>query len=332
MAIRILYPSSQAVNLANDEIATFARTYKPGASEGFNNGEDHFMMRGVTLRWKSDKPFDAYTVCLSMDKSFTKCLRYHICETSVLIHDLLVGQRYFWQVTAQNIEGEETSEIVEFTTLVTARTINLKGVSNTRDLGGCGNLRQGMVYRGGRLDDITEDGKVAAREIYGIKTDLDLRNMAEGTAGLSSPLGEEIHYVHVNESPYYLGGNVGIDVEKNKQILAQSVKVFAVAENYPIYVHCSLGRDRTAAVCLLIEGLLGKNEKDILMDYELSFFSKMGSLDKQTVGSMLGMFQKMYAYLQTYSKESFAQACENYLLSAGVTQEEISTIRSLLAV
>lgn len=336
MAVRAVSPKSEGrVSIANDEMTEFANGYVACYASNFNTQKDHFVMKGLTLEWEADNAPNAYTVALSEKEDLSDAMIYQTENTQLHIDDLFVNTCYFWQVTAHYSDKDEMSKINRFTTAYTPRTIDINGVSNTRDLGGKNlengkQFRQGMVYRGGKLDDITEKGKIAAKEIYGIKTDLDLRNMAEGTAGEVSPLGEDIHYVHVNESPYYLGGKTGIDAEKNKAIIAQSIRVFADESNYPIYVHCSLGRDRTAAVCMLIEGLLGMSRTDMEMDYETSFFSQMGSLDGQTVEHMYNSFKQMYNYVAGMTREDFSKDCEAYLLGAGITEEEIASIRKIL--
>ena len=305
----ILSPTNgEKICLANQDLSDLVENYAPGYAQRYNLGKDCFSMQGLVFKWNVEEQPNSYMVCLSTSNDLSNGKKFHMQNPWFEVKDLLVNAEYFWRVTAYFDDREEVSPVYHFTTADTPRTIDIDGVSNTRDLGGRvlqngKKFRQGMVYRGGRLDEITTAGKQIAKSIYDIKTDLDLRNFAEGTAGQVSPLGEEIHYVHINGAPYYLGG-----------------------------VHCSLGRDRTAAVCMFLEGLLGVNKRDMMIDYETSFLSKMGSLDGQTAEHMQKMFSKTYDYVSTYAKEDFSLACETYLLQAGVTAEEIAAIRKILTV
>ena len=56
----------------------------------------------------------------------------------------------------------------------------------------------------------------------------------------------------------------------------------------------------------------------------------MGSLDGQTVEHMYNSFKQMYNYVAGMTRENFAKDCEAYLLGAGITEEEIASIRKIL--
>ena len=209
----------------------------------------------------------------------------------------------------------------------------IEGVSNTRDIGGVEavdgyRIKQGMIYRGGKLEGITEAGKEFFLNYLGLKTDLDLRTPGEGGAGSGSPLGADVNYVNIN-GRYYVGG-MGIQSEEGKQVFAQEIRLFADPDNYPIYIHCSLGRDRTGTLAMVIEGLLGVNFNDLMKDYEISVFSVTGTLDGASVEGIRNNIKTTYDYLNTFDGNNFSERVENYLLSIGITEEEIRTIRDLL--
>ena len=338
MALKAISPlDGKMVNLANNDVTAFLENYEVGASAEYATGEDHFLMRGLNLKWAEEDAAEEYEVFLSLDKDLEDATVYKAEEAKLHVDDLFVNKQYYWQVSAK-ADGEEIakSEIYTFKTLATPRTITMDGVSNTRDIGGKNTesgkkVKQGMIYRGAYLDEITETGIKQALETYGIKTDLDLRKAAEGTAGTSSPLGHGVQYLQYS-CPYYLG-NEGIGNPDNWENLANAIKVFANKENYPVFFHCSVGRDRTAMVAMFLEGLLGVSFEDMTIDYEMSFFSYRGCLDGAAPQQMAENFVNTCAYVENQYKgeeNSFSAYCEAYLLKIGVTQEEIDTIREIM--
>lgn len=335
-SIQALTPSEgEVVVLVNEDMADFIASYAIGISNEYVTKTDNFAPVGVELSWTAEGAPTEYLVSVATDKDFSDKKTYVVSENTLTLQDLFVNYTYYWKVTAKYETEEKTSKYFIFSTADTPRTIEIEGVSNTRDIGGKittsgKKVKQGMAFRGAYLDEIKPAGKVKALETYGIKTDLDLRKAAEGTAGKGSPLGETVRYINYS-CPYYWGGTTGIDNPKNYENLANAIRVFANEANYPVFFHCSVGRDRTSMVAMLIEGLLGVSEDDIFMDYETSAFSYRGTLDGTSMTHMVNTFQTTYVNLLIKSEESdFQAACETYLLSIGVTQAEIDSIRSIL--
>ena len=220
------------------------------------------------------------------------------------------------------------------------RTISIEGMTNTRDIGGyyvengTKRIKQGMVYRGAKIEDATEAGKQKMLYEYGIKTDLDMRGEVA-----KSPLGDSVNFVNVS-GPFYIGRD-GIDSTNTtdkahwkgtyREALLQEIRTFANPDNYPIYVHCSLGRDRTGTICFLINALCGVGEMDLFMDYELSFMSKMGNTDGGSPTKLVGEnFTKLYNYIKEYGTGTMAENTEKFMLDIGITQEEIDAIREIM--
>lgn len=337
--IKAVYPdNNQKINLANEQVARFAANYEIGASSEYCGKGDFYYMDGVTLRWESqDKP-DFFEVLISDDISFERTKRFYTEDFQLTVADLLIATDYYWKVIAHFDGGNtEESDLLSFTTEDTPRIIKIDGVSNTRDIGGVRTedgrrVNQGLVYRGANLDSVTDYGKTLALERYGIRTELDFRNMNEGTAGAGSPFGKEINYIHI-PSPQYLGSSGhGIDNPANHQSIAKIIRFFAEESNYPIYMHCVLGRDRTGSIALLLQGILGIPLKAILRDFELSFFSAIGSFDNDRIGHLIGMVTDINdKYLVNFSLDgSLKSGCEEFFKHIGITQKEIDTIRKIL--
>ena len=78
----------------------------------------------------------------------------------------------------------------------------------------------------------------------------------------------------------------------------------------------------------LIEALLGLSKENLIRDYELSaFYYNYAHVNRnlQNGGNIL----KLLAGLEKYEGETLKDKCATFLLSVGVTQEEIDSIRSI---
>lgn len=325
----------EIVNLANREVAEYIENYDTGSSASYYGKGDHYAMQGVRLRWTDKKPSKRYQLTISRYPDMSLAETQFVDGTETMLTDLFVNTTYYWQVSG----GNGASEIFSFQTADTPRTIAIDGVSNTRDIGGktttdSKKIRQGMVYRGAALDDITEEGKEVFVNEYQIQTDLDLRNRGEGFQG-NSPAGRDVKYFNYF-CPYYTsagtGATNGMDMPENYENLASALRVFADADNYPVYVHCAIGRDRTSIVSMLLLGVCGVSKKDICADYEMSFFSQSGCSDGAKVDDMVKSFRVTLDYIMRNgdSQGTLKDNCETYLLQIGLTQDEIDSIRQNL--
>ena len=339
------YPEDgERIVLANDEVHSWWHSYKfnkTDSSPSYRH-EDIYYPNSVIFSWEADEKADYYRLFISTDKDFAESATesYLVNTNSLTLSHLFTGTKYYWRVLSTEI-GEDGSEnntsavsVRSFNTAEDPRCFKIEGVSNTRDIGGLDamdgyRVKQGMIYRGGKLEDITEEGKEYFINYIGIKTDLDLRTPNEGGAGKGSPLGSDINYVNIN-GRYYIG-NMGINTEEGKAVFAQEIRLFANPDNYPIYIHCSLGRDRTGTLAMVIEGLLGVRINDLMKDYEFSVFSVTGTLDNAGIDAIRNNIKSTYDYIsENYEGGSFAEKTENYLLSIGITAEEIQSIRDIM--
>ncbi len=290
----------------------------------YDNNDD-FAPINNTLAWNCEESAESYTVNVALDKSFTKVVFSEtVEETSVYLGNTLYsGTNYYWQVIA-NGEEKVYSEIFEFSTKAGTRTIDLDGVSNTRDVGGYqtpnGKTMQGLIYRTARLDDITDEGRAMAAKL-GFKTDLDLREVGEGQA---NPLG--IQFVNATPAPVYTNG---INTLEGKAAIKTVFQTFANKDSYPIVMHCSVGRDRTGTATALLNALLGVDEQTIVNEYLLSVFAYISSWNKVSDALMVNI-QGLMSYVKTFEGETLAEQAENLLLDAGVTAEEIQAVRDIM--
>ena len=117
----------------------------------------------------------------------------------------------------------------------------------------------------------------------------------------------------------------------------------SVKEGKGVYFHCSLGRDRTGTMSILLMGLLGVREGDIAREYELTYFAPVGfsvsSSDKASNTQPIfnntrehWVYSDVVPYFWSMAGEgSFASGVEKYLVQeAGVSQAVIDDFRNLM--
>ena len=343
--ITIISPSEEMVCLANYEVEEFVNNYTKGSGRNYAKGLDHYYMKGLVVEWDSTLTDANYKLNISMNEDFSDSVTYETESTSLLIDDLYVNQEYYVQIEANDIK----SDVLSFTTSNTPRTIEIGGVSNTRDIGGKYNadgklIKQGLIYRSANFDNVNGMGRKTALEKYGIKTELDLRYSHEGyslpTEGLvgTDVLGTGKYHivtdgVGIMGGAMYIGANqyLSIDKDVGKECLRQELAVFGDKNNYPIDFHCKIGRDRTGCLSLILLSLLNATERDIYIDYEMSAFSQAGSSDGSNYMSLVNNnLTPTYQYIRSFPGRSLSEKCANFLLDAGVPQSTINTIKEVM--
>lgn len=229
-----------------------------------------------------------------------------------------------------------------------------EGGRNARDLGGWTGLdgkkiKYRKVYRGGRLNEKWKPYPLnlqGEKEVLfeGIGAELDLRGNDDVmfTSAVTIEGKELDHCAPVIEQ----GGKTMLvnDAAKTKECF--EFVLASVRNNKPVYFHCSLGRDRTGTLSILLMGLLGVREGDIAKEYELTYFAPVGysvsSSDKKSNPKptfhntrLAWVYSDVVPYFwekaQQTTGKTFAEGVEKYLLDvAGVPQEDINEFRNLM--
>ncbi len=326
------------VNYTDDaHIARLVELYKEN---------DAFQPVNNVLKWTDTlEDVSSYTVRIALDNKFTKTVqKVENADKAegVVLENPLMDTQYFWQVIANLDDGGKTySSIFSFETDASVRTVEIEGVSNTRDLGGFetayGYVQQGLVYRSARLETMTEAGR-AAFDKLGIKTDLDLRGVSEASNSPNTydPLGLGEQYFVFN-TPQYASGAItvedgtGINNRNNFENIKNIMSVFAEKDNYPIDMHCAVGRDRTGTMSMVFKALLGASEEDAKKDYYTSMFATTGAWNKGQTASQEIVVDFIFDYLDSYAGETLADRTATFLIEAcGMTQEQIDNIRNIM--
>ncbi len=368
--INAVYPSqAEYVFLSNDFITDWLNTYTHGSSGPYalqdKFEELYYPKESITLSWSDTLDCEYYAVYINTSKDTSTAKVYQVTEPALTVTDLLVGKDYYWRVVGfKNDKAATFSNFFHFSTALTPRTIYIDGVSNTRDIGGYmtsfgKQVKQGLVYRCARTENVTELGKKQVAEIYGIKTELDLRggfpiqldpaspafSDAEEKVCLEhvangSSLGASVTYKYVWTPSYVydvVPGFTSLKYEdpvtkehENDKQFVKIMKEFANQDNYPIMFHCAAGRDRTGTIACVLNALLGVAEEYLYIDYELSYLSIEATTDKPISATKIAEFESILSYLYTFEGETLADKTANYLMKYGMTQEEIDTIRKIM--
>jgi protein-tyrosine phosphatase len=189
-------------------------------------------------------------------------------------------------------------------------------LKNARDVGGTpleegGTVACGSIFRGPPLR-LTSSGCEDAKAL-GIRTVIDLRILSEqagnpdatcmGADFVSAPL----------PIPYGLSATDYLADLNANDSMAQVFHTFGDPARYPIYFHCTWGRDRTGVVGAVLLLTLGVSPADVMAEYMLS---------QASVGAYPDALE---AVLEAVALRGGPDA---FLAELGITPEEIAVMRS----
>ena len=330
------------VDLNNDKVKDVVENYEVGYSEKYRaNLADQYVNDPLVISWTNSKYTGSYyLIDIGLKSDLSDKESYVVFEPNLKIENAYTGVTYYYKITVKDKDGKtlDTSLIHKANVKLTPRCVYMEEISNTRDLGGYETniegkkIKQGLVYRGMNVDalETKESAKNQFLNDYKIKTDLDVRNETETGGRTTSPSGCDTYEFH--EGIYYLGGTSGIDIEANQPKFGNEIKVFANANNYPIFYHCAIGRDRTGCLGAILLAILGVSETDILLDYELSMLSYSGTKDLATSKAVMENIQAFLNYFkENGSGTTFNEKVISFLINkCGVTQDNIAAIQNNL--
>lgn len=239
------------------------------------------------------------------------------------VYNLLIGEKYTWQVKIGSMRSEER---VFYTDGETPRLLFVEGVSNVRDFGGYrtsdgGRIRQGMIYRSAEMNGHTpvcEAGLLTLTNELCVRTDIDLRGATGG------PYGTPFDRTHIRYVNFPVLAYAEIFDEGQMELYRNAFELLADGTTYPAIVHCRDGMDRTGTMLFILGALLGADEGDLLLDYEISSFSARGPRSRHSED-----FSAFFEKFHTYGK-SARTAAENFLHECGVSDGTLTRIRELL--
>ncbi|MBE7088261.1 MAG: tyrosine-protein phosphatase [Clostridiales bacterium] len=303
----------------------------------------------VRFEWKATEltanapDIAEYELQISTDEYFSEYLSYSTEETYYDVYNLRIATEYYWRVEATLENGKSSlSSTSTFETVdVGPRNIYVDGVTNVRDIGGWetadgGRVKQGMIYRCGRLNtsnadgievdevivEITEKGIETMREELGICSEIDMRRTDNNEVGFLtySPLGDDVNYYSCPMT--WAVSNLLLE---NIEIVKQTFEILADESNYPIIYHCNIGTDRTGLYSYLINGLMGVSEEDLYRDYLFSNFGKINGSR-----NLSGIKYSYIATIKSYDGDTLSEKIYNCLVDRGVPSEHLDAVIEIL--
>lgn len=216
--------------------------------------------------------------------------------------------------------------------------------ANLRALCG-GSLREDFLFRGASPCNNEKNRAPYANafiEANGVRFILDLADTAADFEGYRAAEDFSSDYtaaLYDSGSIALLGMGSSYGSDAYKQALASGLKAMLGAEG-PVYIHCTEGKDRTGFVCVLLEALAGASYDEMLADYMKTYenyygVNEAGTPDKYAAITDL-YFDAFMAFLHGTEDLDVLKAADYsadaaaYLLSAGMSEDEINALTSMI--
>ncbi|MBQ6102303.1 MAG: tyrosine-protein phosphatase [Kiritimatiellae bacterium] len=157
-------------------------------------------------------------------------------------------------------------------------------------------------------------------ETLGVRTDIDLRSDGEVYGMEGSPLGPTVAWTNISSSAY-----AGLQEEWGRKQFAKVFRVFLDPANYPIDFHCIAGQDRTGAVAFVLNALLGVEEDQLRLDWEVTAFH-----NRSTDFCHGKLFDKLLRGFDRWPGDTVNERVEAWTLDLGFTPEDVAKFRGIM--
>lgn len=226
----------------------------------------------------------------------------------------------------------------------------LKNAYNVRDLGGYAThddkvTRWKSFLRSDALSHIDETDSRLLHD-YGIKTILDLRSPEEVQRSPNNlSYLNDVDYFNValmgdvlDDKTWELEsledisvGKFYIDLLKKKNLIRSALEVIADAREGGVLFHCHAGKDRTGIVAMLLLGLAGVYNQDIIANYQITFTNlnqnNFFDGDKHINTPLVESHPDNMITALQYLEEQY-QGVEGYLEDTGLSGRMLTSIKN----
>ena len=324
---------------------------------------ENYDVTRIYLEWEGVSGHE-YSLYIADNENFSRPNIIKTNESEYFPSFLIPGKIYYWKV--EDLTDGKTSATDSFKVKDSPiRIIKANGTNNVRDMGGWKTedgktVRYGMIYRGARINStgnnttLAEDGLEVFKNVLKIKSEVDLRTPNADDAGQTENcIDPSAVYLKAPFTQYtyifpQFSQNEPVKRSydaRTKSSLQSIFELLADESNYPVYVHCNAGADRTGTIAFLVNGLLGVSYGDLTRDFEITSFTSQRTLRwRGSEGNFKdGVMQdnsdnyvawgKMYDYMMRYYGEgkTLSEAIENYLAShCEIKKATLEKVKALL--
>ena len=303
--------------------------YKP--MDDVDRDENGSMPVGYTLSWPEYEGANLVNYQIKFGNQI-----YTSSNNSVYIYNVIPGE-YDFEISALTSATTIANKVIIKTGRAKVngriRMLNVDDIYNCRDIGGWSTIygkkiKYGMLFRSAELDNATGRGELSE---YGLNEFKKINVLAE--IDIDENENASLPHYSRHQVTAYQPGLTGSLKNNYGAIINQMAD--NVRAGYGTLVHCKAGVDRTGTVYYLVEGLLGVDEGQLAMDYEISSMNDF-QFDPNTDTTNRSQAYRNYTNfvdMVNYIKNNFAgdninEKIEAMLLTLGATQENINYLRA----
>ena len=202
-----------------------------------------------------------------------------------------------------------------------------------------GKIKEGLLFRGASPVDNSRNRAATVDSLLeenGIQYNIDLAD--KNTDGTKYQVHDYFQSLVDNNKVVFLG----MAAAYKKDDFAGKMKTLfetILANDGPYYIHCLEGKDRTGYVCMVIEALCGATYDELVDDYFITYKNYYGiekGTSKYNAIKELHI-DEMIRYVFGFENNTlllgaaYHTSANNYLLSIGLTQEQIDAVQEKLS-